>query len=43
MKAAVSHAVGGIRLEDVPQPGVQEPTGAIVRLAASAICGAKAA
>ena len=39
MKAVVWHAVGDIRLEEVPDPEIQEPTDAIVRLTASAICG----
>src|SRR5258708_32174884 len=39
MKAVVFHDVGDIRLEDVPEPKLQEPTDAIVRITASAICG----
>jgi threonine dehydrogenase-like Zn-dependent dehydrogenase len=39
MKAVVFHEVGDIRLEDVPEPVIQQPTDAIVRLTASAICG----
>lgn len=39
MKAVVFHAVGDIRLDEVPEPTLQEPTDAIVRLTASAICG----
>jgi threonine dehydrogenase-like Zn-dependent dehydrogenase len=39
MKAVVFHAVGDIRVDDVPEPTIQEPTDAIVRLTASAICG----
>jgi threonine dehydrogenase-like Zn-dependent dehydrogenase len=39
MKAVVFHDVGNIRLEDVPEPRLQEATDAIVRLTASAICG----
>lgn len=39
MQAVVFHAVGDIRLEDVPEPKLREPTDAIVRLTASAICG----
>ena len=39
MKAVVFRDVGDIRLEDVPEPKLQEPTDAIVRLTASAICG----
>src|SRR5881397_1486829 len=39
MKAIVFHGVGNIRLDEVPEPKIQEPTDAIVRLTASAICG----
>lgn len=39
MKAIVFHAIGDIRLQDVPEPKIQEPTDAIVRLTSSAICG----
>jgi len=39
MKAVVWHGVGDIRLDDVPEPSIQEPTDAIVRLTGSAICG----
>ena len=39
MKAVVWRGIGYIRLEDVPDPKIQEPTDAIVRLTASAICG----
>ncbi len=39
MKAVVFHGLGDIRLEEVPDPGIEKPTDAIVRLTASAICG----
>ena len=39
MKAVVFHGIGDIRVEDVPEPALKEPTDAIVRLTASAICG----
>jgi threonine dehydrogenase-like Zn-dependent dehydrogenase len=39
MKAVVFHDVGDIRLEDVPEPTIEQPTDAIVRITASAICG----
>jgi threonine dehydrogenase-like Zn-dependent dehydrogenase len=39
MKAVVFHNIGDIRLEDVPEPKIEQPTDAIVRLTASAICG----
>ena len=39
MKAVVFHDIGDIRLDNVPEPKLQERTDAIVRLTASAICG----
>ena len=33
------HGIGDIRLDEVPEPTIQGPTGAIVRITASAICG----
>ena len=39
MKAVVFHGVGDIRLDTVPEPKIEKPTDAIVRLTASAICG----
>jgi threonine dehydrogenase-like Zn-dependent dehydrogenase len=39
MRAVVFRAVGDIRVDDVPEPSIQEPADAIVRLTASAICG----
>jgi threonine dehydrogenase-like Zn-dependent dehydrogenase len=39
MKAVVFHGVGDIRLDNVPEPRIQQPTDAIVRLSVSAICG----
>jgi threonine dehydrogenase-like Zn-dependent dehydrogenase len=39
MKAVVFQGVGDIRLEDVPEPKIQEPFDAIVRITTSAICG----
>lgn len=39
MKAVVYHGVGDIRLDDVAEPTIQEPTDATVRLTLSAICG----
>ncbi|NJQ16327.1 zinc-dependent alcohol dehydrogenase [Streptomyces bohaiensis] len=39
MKAVVWHAVGDIRLDDVPDPTIQDPHDAIVRITTSAICG----
>jgi threonine dehydrogenase-like Zn-dependent dehydrogenase len=39
MKAVVFHGIGDIRLDDVPEPKIQQPSDALVRITASAICG----
>ncbi len=39
MKAVVFHGIGDIRLDDVKEPKIKEPTDAIVRITSSAICG----
>jgi threonine dehydrogenase-like Zn-dependent dehydrogenase len=39
VKAVVWHGVGDIRLEDVPEPKIQAPTDAIVKITTSAMCG----
>lgn len=39
MKAVVFHGIGDLRLEDVPEPKIQDPTDAIIRITSSAICG----
>ncbi|MER7174839.1 alcohol dehydrogenase catalytic domain-containing protein [Streptomyces mesophilus] len=39
MKAVVWHGVGDIRLDEVPEPKIQDPHDAIVRITTSAICG----
>jgi threonine dehydrogenase-like Zn-dependent dehydrogenase len=39
MKAVVFHDIGDIRLDDVKEPTIQDPTDAVVRITASAICG----
>jgi threonine dehydrogenase-like Zn-dependent dehydrogenase len=39
MKAVVFHGIGDIRLDDVPEPKIQQPTDAIIQITASAICG----
>ncbi|MDL4915435.1 MAG: zinc-dependent alcohol dehydrogenase [Enterobacterales bacterium endosymbiont of Blomia tropicalis] len=39
MRALVWHAVGDIRLDDVPDPKIEKPTDAVIKLTASAICG----
>lgn len=40
MKAVVLVGPGDVRVEDVPEPRIQEPTDAIVAVRAAAICGA---
>lgn len=39
MKAVVFKSVGDIRVEDVPEPTIQDATDAIIRITASSICG----
>jgi threonine dehydrogenase-like Zn-dependent dehydrogenase len=39
VRAVVYRDVGRIELADVPEPGLEEPTDAIVRVSMSAICG----
>jgi len=39
MKAVVYHDIGDIRLENVPEPKIQDSNDAVVRLTSSAICG----
>ncbi|MEA5367842.1 zinc-dependent alcohol dehydrogenase [Amycolatopsis sp., V23-08] len=39
MKAVVWHGIGDIRIDEVPDPKILEPSDAIVRVTRSAICG----
>ena len=39
MRVAVMHGPGDVRVEDWPEPTILKPTDAIIRLAASCICG----
>jgi len=39
MKAAIFHAPRDIRIEEVPDPRIQDPTDAVVRITHTAICG----
>lgn len=39
MKAVVFHGIGDIRVDQVPEPKIEQSTDAIVRITASAICG----
>lgn len=39
MKAAVFHGAGDIRMDNVPDPKIESPTDAIVRITRTAVCG----
>src|SRR3954469_17499410 len=39
MKAAVWHGKQDVRVEDVPDPAIKEPTDAIVRMTSTGLCG----
>ena len=39
MKALTWHGIADVRIEDVPEPTIQQPTDAIVRVTSTAICG----
>src|SRR3954462_2330741 len=39
MRATVMHGAGDIRIEDVPDPSIIEPTDAVVRITRACICG----
>jgi threonine dehydrogenase-like Zn-dependent dehydrogenase len=39
VKAVVWHGTEDVRVDDVPDPAIQEPTDAIVRITSTAICG----
>src|SRR4051812_19034611 len=39
MRATVMHGAGDVRIEDVPDPSVVEPTDAVVRVTRACICG----
>ena len=39
MRGAVLHAPGDVRVEDRPDPRIEQPTDAIIRLAATCVCG----
>ncbi|WP_103355822.1 zinc-dependent alcohol dehydrogenase [Amycolatopsis sp. CA-128772] len=39
MKAVVWHGIGDIRIDEVPDPKILEPSDAIIRITRSAICG----
>ncbi|MBM7808649.1 threonine dehydrogenase-like Zn-dependent dehydrogenase [Geodermatophilus bullaregiensis] len=39
MRAAVLHAPGDVRVEHRPDPTIEQPTDAVIRLAATCVCG----
>lgn len=39
MKAVTWHGTRDVRVEEVPDPTIQEPTDAIIRLTSSGLCG----
>jgi threonine dehydrogenase-like Zn-dependent dehydrogenase len=39
MRGAVMHAAGDVRIENVPDPTIQEPTDAVIRVTRACICG----
>ncbi|MBY0358238.1 MAG: alcohol dehydrogenase catalytic domain-containing protein [Candidatus Obscuribacterales bacterium] len=39
MKAVTFDGIGQVKLSDVPEPQIQEPTDAVIRIIASSICG----
>jgi len=39
MRAVIMHSPGDVHVEDVPDPTIVKPTDAVIRLAASCICG----
>ena len=39
MRGVIMHAPGDVRVEDRENPTIVEPTDAIIRIAASCICG----
>ena len=39
MKAITFHGVGDVRVQDVPEPKVVDPTDVVVKITTSAVCG----
>src|SRR5919205_3276117 len=39
MQATIMYAAGDVRIEDVPEPSIVEPTDAVVRVTSACICG----
>ena len=39
MRASVMYSVGDVRIEDVPDPAIIEPTDAVITVTRASICG----
>src|SRR4051794_19905227 len=39
MRATFMYAAGDVRVEDVPDPSIVEPTDAIIRITSACVCG----
>ena len=39
MRGAVMHQAGDVRIEHVPDPAIQEPSDAVIRVTRACICG----
>ena len=39
MRATLMYRAGDVRVQDAPDPAVQEPTNAVVRVLRGAVCG----
>ena len=39
MRATVMHGAGDVRIENVPDPSITDPTDALVRVTHACICG----
>src|SRR4051794_7658645 len=39
MRATLMYAAGDVRIEDVPDPSIVEPTDAIIRVTSACVCG----
>ena len=43
MRVAIMSAPGQVQVEDRPDPAIVQPTDAVIRLAATCVCGSEAA
>jgi len=39
MRGVVLYGAGDVRVEDRPDPRIEQPTDAVIRLAATCVCG----